>query len=93
MSKAELLGEAVCLDLAQLARTCGTDATFIQDLVLEGVLGPEAPAAFTGADVRRVREVMRLQHDFDATLPSAALILDLFDEIGRLRAELRRLGV
>jgi chaperone modulatory protein CbpM len=90
---AVLLGDAVCLDLVQLARTCGTTTAFIEDLVLEGVLAPQAPdAAFTGDDARRVRQVMRLQREFDATLPSAALILDLLDEIERLRGELRRLG-
>lgn len=91
--EAMLLGEEVCLDLAQLARTCGTTPTFIEELVLEGVLAPQAPAvAFSGDDVRRVRQVMRLQRDFEATPPSAALILDLLDEIARLREQLRRLG-
>jgi chaperone modulatory protein CbpM len=90
---AVFLGEEVHLDLAQLARTCGTTADFIEDLVLEGVLAPQAAAIFSGADVLRVRKVMRLLRDFDATLPSAAVILDLLDEIERLRAELRRAAV
>jgi chaperone modulatory protein CbpM len=89
-----LLGEEVHLDLTQLARTCGTTATFIEELMLEGVLAPQAAAAptFSGADVLRVRRLMRLQRDFEATLPSAAVILDLLDEVERLRSELRRLG-
>lgn len=89
-----LLGEEVHLDLTQLARTCGTTSAFIQELVLEGVLVPQAQAgsAFNGEDVVRVRKLMRLQRDFEATLPSAAVILDLLDEIGQLRAQLRRIG-
>jgi chaperone modulatory protein CbpM len=91
--EAVLLGEEVCLDLTQLARVCGTSTTFIEELVQEGVLAPQAPsAAFSGEDVVRVRKVMRLQQDFDATLPSAALILDLLDEIERLRVEIRQLA-
>ena len=87
-----LLGKEVRLDPAQLARSCGTTAQFIEELVLEGVLSPRTAAIFSGADVLRVRKVMRLQRDFEATLPSAAVILDLLDEIERLRAELRRLA-
>lgn len=88
-----LVGEEVFLDVTQLARTCGTTTTFIQELVLEGVLVPQAQAAaFSGADVMRVRKLMRVQRDFDAPLPSAALILDLLDEVQRLRAELRRMA-
>jgi chaperone modulatory protein CbpM len=36
---------------------------------------------------------MRLQRDFEATLPSVAVMLDLLDEIDRLRARLRRAGL
>ncbi len=89
---AMLLDATVCLDLAELARSCGASVTFVEELVLEGVLAPRERVGFTGDDVTRVRRVMRLQRDFDATLPSAALILDLLDEVQRLRGELRRLG-
>lgn len=91
-SETLLVGEAVFLDVTQLARTCGTTTTFIQELVLEGVLAPQAQAAFSGDDVMRVRKLMRVQRDFDAPLPSAAVIVDLLDEVERLRMELRRRG-
>jgi chaperone modulatory protein CbpM len=89
------IGEVVRLDLTQLAWTCGTTTTFIEDLVLEGVLVPETSSsspAFGGDDILRVRKVLRLQRDFEATLPSAAVILDLLDEIERLHGQLRQAG-
>jgi hypothetical protein len=33
-----------------------------------------------------------LQRDFEASLPSVGLMLDLLDEIDRLRSELQRAG-
>jgi chaperone modulatory protein CbpM len=87
---AVLIGDEVRLDATQLARTCGTTTAFIQELVLEGVLVPPTTALFGGDQVERVRRLMRLQRDFEATLPSAAVILDLLDEIERLRTELRQ---
>ena len=40
----------------------------------------------SGADLRRARAAERLQHEFDANLDAAALILDLQDEIRRLKS-------
>ncbi len=83
-----LLDDDVQLDAARFARVCGTTAAFIEELVLEGVL--EARASFRGADIARVRRVLRVQRDFDAPLPSAAVIVDLMEEVERLRAALLR---
>jgi chaperone modulatory protein CbpM len=93
-----LMGEAAQarLELTEFARACGTTTAFVEELILEGVLPPrtQAPApGFSGDEVARVRRVLRLQRDFDATLASAAVMLDLLDEIERLRASLRRAGV
>ena len=89
------LGEDEWLDLAELARVCGTTSGFIEALIAEDLLAPARPQApgFGGAEIARVRRILRLQRDFEASLPSVAILLDLLDEIERLRARLRRAGL
>jgi chaperone modulatory protein CbpM len=89
-------GEGTGIGLVEVAQACGTSAAFIEELVLEGVLQPRGDAAgadFGAVDVLRVRRVLRLQQVFDAPLPSVAVIMDLLDEIERLRAQLRHAGL
>ena len=93
------LGEDAWLDLAELARACGTEPAAIGLLVEEGLVEP-APAAaddagwrFGGEALARVRRIQRLQRDFEASLASVGLLLDLLDEIDRLRGRLQRAGL
>jgi chaperone modulatory protein CbpM len=84
------------LELEAFAAACGTDADFVRRLVDEGLLQPAAehPAwRFGGEELARVRRIRRLQRDFEANLQSVAVMLDLIDEIERLRAQLQRAGV
>lgn len=84
------------LDLETFARACGTDASFVRQLVDEGLVRPamEHPAwRFGGEELARVRRIRRLQRDFEANLQSVAVMLDLIDEIERLRAQLKRAGM
>jgi chaperone modulatory protein CbpM len=65
-------------------------------LVEEGLIKPvvEEPAwRFGGEELARVRRIRRLQRDFEANLQSVAVMLDLIDEIERLRAHLQRSGI
>jgi len=84
------------LDLEAFAAACGTEADFVRKLVDEGLLQPamQQPAwRFGGEELSRVRRIRRLQRDFEANLQSVAVMLDLLDEIDRLRAQLRRAGI
>jgi chaperone modulatory protein CbpM len=84
------------LDLEAFAAACGTDVEFVRLLVDEGVLQPVAqqPAwRFSGEALARVRRIRRLQRDFEANLQSVAAMLDLIDEVERLRAALHRAGI
>jgi len=75
---------------------CGTEADFVRQLVDEGLLQPamQQPAwRFGGEELSRVRRIRRLQRDFEANLQSVAVMLDLLDEIDRLRAQLQRAGI
>ena len=101
------IGEDAWLDLAELARACGTEPGFIGLLVEEGLVEPSAagqtaPAVtsandagwrFGGEALARVRRIQRLQRDFEASLASVGLMLDLLDEIDRLRGRLHRAGL
>jgi chaperone modulatory protein CbpM len=84
------------LELEAFAAACGTDAEFVRLLVDEGLLQPAgAPPAwrFSGEALARVRRIRRLQRDFEANLQSVAVMLDLIDEVERLRAALHRAGI
>jgi len=84
------------LDLEAFATACGTEIEFVRLLVDEGLVQPivDQPAwRFGGEELSRVRRIRRLQHDFEASLQSVAVMLDLIEEIERLRAQLQRAGI
>ena len=92
----EWLGEDTWLALDEFARACGVDSGFVVTLVDEELVRPARAAPewqFGGAELARVRRIRRLQRDFDANLQSVAVMLQLLDEIDRLRRALDRAGL
>jgi chaperone modulatory protein CbpM len=90
------LSDEHALELEAFAAACGTQIDFVRLLVDEGLLAPatQQPAwRFGGEEIARVRRIRRLQRDFEANLQSVAVMLDLIDEIERLRAQLQRAGI
>jgi chaperone modulatory protein CbpM len=88
--------EDAWFELDAFAQACGVESAFIASLIDEELLQPAALTPvwrFGGAELARVRRIRRLQHDFEANLQSVAVMLDLLDEIDRLRAALRRAGL
>lgn len=82
------------LETEAFARACGVDVEFVALLVEEELVRPAAtPWRFGGVELARVRRIRRLQRDFDANLQSVAVMIDLLDEIDRLRSVLRREGM
>lgn len=84
------------LELEAFAAACGAEVAFVRLLVDEGLLQPalQQPAwRFSGEALTRVRRIRRLQRDFEANLQSVAVMLQLIDEIERLRAALHRAGI
>ena len=84
------------LELEAFAAACGTEVEFVRLLVDEGLVQPvvEQPAwRFGGEELARVRRIRRLQRDFEANLQSVAVMLDLLDEVERLRRALARAGL
>jgi chaperone modulatory protein CbpM len=84
------LGEQEWLALDEFA--CAVSAEFVGELVAEGLVAPPEPGRFGGDELARVRRIRRLQRDFEANLQSVAVMLELIDEVERLRAALLRSG-
>ena len=88
--------EALSLD--ELARACNVEPDWVVRHVQAGVLGGAASVQLTNwrfrsGDLYRARHLLRLERDFDANEDIAALVLDLADEVRRLRARLHVLGL
>jgi chaperone modulatory protein CbpM len=85
----------VQFSLPELSRACGVEEALLESLVLEGVLTPRGDRptewCFAGAMLPRARTATRLLRDLELSAPGAALVIDLVDEIERLKAQLRRL--
>jgi chaperone modulatory protein CbpM len=93
---AAVLEDDACLEFDEFCRACGVPREFVQALLREELLTPlraEPTPALPAAAVARVRRIVRLQRDFEASLPAVAVMLDLLDEIDRLRALIRRAGL
>ena len=84
------------LSLGDLCRACEVHAEYIIALVDEGILEPvgrrQGDWRFGGIGLQRARITLRLQRDLGVNLAGAALVLDLMDEVQRLRARVDRLG-
>jgi len=92
-----VVGASDPLAAAELARACGATLEWVAELAASGIL--DAPAArpvqewrFGSTELQRALEARRLQRDFDVNLDAAALILDLQQELRRLRAALALRG-
>ena len=89
-----VIGDEGVLSIEELARACSAEAKWIIELVAIGVLEPQGTDIsrwrFRAADLTCARRVARLQRDFEASLDAAAVMLDLLDQIERLRARLQR---
>jgi chaperone modulatory protein CbpM len=86
------------LDLDQLARAADVEPEWVVRHVQAGVLGSETAVQvtslrFRSRDLDRARRLASLERQFDANEQLAALVIDLGDELRRLRRRLRILGI
>jgi chaperone modulatory protein CbpM len=91
-----LLDESA-LSLDELARACQVEPDWVVRHVEAGVLGDEgavqvATVQFRSVDLDRARRLLSVERDFDANEDLAGLVIDLADEVRRLRARLHVLG-
>lgn len=96
ITSATVVGKSQPLSADDLARACGAEVEWVAQLVEVGIVeaaGPQpAQWRFYSVDLQRALDARRLQHDFGAGLDAVALILDLSQEVRRLKAQLRALG-
>lgn len=95
-----VLLDDVALTLEELARACNVEPDWVVRHVHAGVLGsqPELTVQvtalrFRSLDLVRARRLLSLERDFDANEDLAALVVDMADEIRRLRARMHVLGI
>ncbi|MCS6810785.1 MAG: MerR family transcriptional regulator [Tepidimonas sp.] len=90
--RVEVTLEAPGLDAEALCRAAGVEASWWEAALQAGQVIAPGDGGFDAATLRRVRRLAWLQRHFDADPELAALVVDLEEEIDRLRARLRRLG-
>ncbi len=96
ITSATVVGKSQPLSADDLARACGAEVEWVARLVDVGIVstsgrGP-AEWRFYSVDLQRALHARRLEHDFGAGLDAVALILDLSQEVRRLKSQLRALG-
>ena len=89
----EILDEQLSFTLTQFAETCGQSPEWILQLLEYDILPTRAIQTeehlFLGEDLSRARRAYRLQRDFDASFSAVAMMLDLIDEVQKLRKQIR----
>ncbi|WP_332821741.1 chaperone modulator CbpM [Pseudomonas sp.] len=86
--------DEVALDLDELAQACSVDTLWIVERVEAGLLCQVAqPQRFSSAELLRARRMRAIERDFDANPELAALVVDLIEEVGRLKGRLRAAGL
>lgn len=88
-----VLIDEVALEVEELARACRVEPDWVVRHVQAGVLGEPPALRFRSGDLARARRLLELERHFDANEELAALVIDLADEVRRLRARLRALGL
>jgi len=94
-----VLLEDKALSLEELARACAVEPDWVVQRVQTGVLLHHGPPPgqltgwrFTSLDLVRARRLREIESVFDANADLAALVVDLSEEVARLRRRLHVLG-
>ena len=82
----------------EVAGNCAVDQAWVVEYVQAGVLladpGQDPSRwSFTSRDLLRARRLRDVAHQFDANAELAGLVVDLVEELERLRVRLKREGV
>ena len=89
--------DEVALTVEDLARACAVESQWVVERAEAGLLGGASVKSvewrFASADLARARRLAALERDFDANQELAALVVDLIEEVARLRGRLRAAGL
>ena len=89
--------DEVALTLEDLARACAVESQWVVERVEAGLLGSafveSVERRFVSADLARARRLAALERDFEANQELAALVVDLIEEVARLKGRLKAAGL
>lgn len=89
--------DEVALTVEDLARACAVEAQWVVERVEAGLLGRASVESvewrFVSADLARARRLAALERDFEADQELAALVVDLIEEVARLKTRLKAAGL
>jgi chaperone modulatory protein CbpM len=92
----EVLGATTRYTLVEASHVSGVRSEVIITLVTVGVLAPSGPApeswVFTEFELLQLKRAWRLHRDLEVALESMPLVLELLDEVERLRRVVARQG-
>jgi chaperone modulatory protein CbpM len=90
-----ILDETTWVDAGEVCTLCRVSRTHLVELVEEGVVEPvggdPGDWRFPSSDLARLRRALRLERDLGVNPAGIALVMDLLDELERLRTRLNRL--
>ncbi|MBV7536093.1 chaperone modulator CbpM [Duganella sp. sic0402] len=95
---AVVVDDDAALTLAELAQACAVEQDWVvarvrTGILLDGAAGDAGGWRFSSADLVRARRLCQIERAFDANDDVAALVVDLSEEIRRLRGKLSAAGV
>jgi chaperone modulatory protein CbpM len=89
----EILDENKTVSMKELCRMCRINHEIITEMIEEGILDAKPRRnekihwQFHGYEIRRIQIALRLKRDLRINTPGVALVLDLLDEIEKLRSQ------
>lgn len=78
----------VQLTFNEIVSACNDDRDWVVGVIEEEIIsvnGRPDEAVFSGFQLARLRRARRICRDFEASIPAAALIMQLLDELDSLR--------
>ena len=85
----DIIENETSMTLRQLCDTCSVETEYVISLVEQGCIEPTGvePSAwcFSGVTIKRVQKAKRLQRDLGINPAGVAMVIELIDEIERLR--------
>lgn len=92
-----VLLDDVALTLEELAHACSVEPQWVVERIETGILGDGSmqvtSCRFTSSDLTRARRLRQLEREFEAVPELAALVVDLIEEVERLRRQLKTTGL
>lgn len=84
-----IVEDEIHMSISELCHATNADVEHVIAWVYEGILNPQGNSPddwrFSGDSLRRSKMALRLSRDLEINTPGVAMVLDLLDEISRLK--------